>query len=161
MSGSQLQRLTISLSNALGSQLDELARERQYQSRSEAVRDLIGEGLERWRSESVEGEHCVANLSYLFDRRIRALPQRITELQHAYHDLVVTSTVVRLDHFHSMESVILKGRTEAVRAFADKLRAERGVRFGSLNLLLVTPDDSHEHPDDHDHPGHGHFSPRL
>jgi len=159
MTGQTMQRVTISLSPALGSQLDELVKERQYPSRSEAVRDLVGEGMERWRAESGEGAHCVANLSYVFDRRIRSLPQRIAELQHAHHDLVAASTVVRLDHFYSMESVILKGPTETVRTFADRLRAERGVRFGSINLLLVTPGDGHDHPGDHVHHDHSHLSP--
>ncbi len=159
MSGQTVQRVTLSLSPGLGGQLDELVRERHYPSRSEAVRDLVGEGMERWRAESAHGAHCVANLSYVFDRRIRALPQRIAELQHAHHDLIAASTIVRLDHFHSMESVILKGLTADVRAFADRLRAERGVRFGSINLLLVTPGDVHDHPGDHHHHDHSHLSP--
>jgi len=156
-----LQRLTISLGVALGAELDQLVKERQYRSRSEAVRDLIGEGLERWRTEMTGSALCVANLSYVVDRRMRALSQKIAELQHAHHDLVASSTVVRLDHFHSLESVILKGPTGAVRAFADRLRAERGVRFGALNLLLVTPGDDHDRPDDHFHDGHRHLSPTL
>lgn len=161
MATEPLQRLTISLSTALGNQLDRLVRERHYQSRSEAVRDLIGEGVERWRSEAMqEGDApCVANLSYVLDRRTGGLSQRIAELQHAHHDLVATSTILRLDHFHSMETLILKGRIGAVRAFADRLRAEKGVRFGALNLLLVTLDDSHDHIGDHSHAGHHHLSP--
>jgi CopG family nickel-responsive transcriptional regulator len=36
-----------------------------------------------------------------------------------------------------METVILRGRTQEVRAFGDSVIAERGVRHGSLNLVPV------------------------
>jgi len=154
-----MQRITISLDEALADALDRMAEDRRYASRSEAMRDLVREGLERWRDEQVEGDYCVANLSYIVDRRTRALPQRIADLQHAHHDLVASSTVVRLDHDHSLESVILKGATAAVRAFADRIRSERGVRFGAINMLQVSPADEHRHAEDHAHHGHHHLSP--
>lgn len=156
-----MQRITISVSDGLGAALEGIRRERGYQSRSEAVRDLVRDGIERLQEEGAGGEHCVANLSYVFDRRIRALAQRLAEMQHEHHDLVVASTAVRLDHFYTMESVMLKGATRAVRAFADAVRAARGVRSGSVNLLMVETNDVHEDADNHEHRGHAHLSPRL
>lgn len=154
-----MQRITISLDDALSHALDHMVQDRGYGSRSEAMRDLVRDGVERWQDEQSDGQHCVANLSYIVDRRVRSLPQRMTDMQHAHHDLVATSTVVRLDHYHSLESVILKGTTADVRAFADAVRAERGIRFGAINLLQVAPTDDHEHDGDHDHHGHPHLSP--
>src|SRR5690606_16187821 len=122
-----------SVSDGFSAELEHIRLERGYATRSEAVRDLVRDGIERWREEKAEADHCVANLSYVFDRRVRSLPQRLTEMQNAHHDLVAASTAVRLDHFHTMESVMLKGTTAAVRAFADQVRAERGVRSGSIN----------------------------
>lgn len=156
-----MQRTTISIEDNLLALLDAMVSQRGYASRSEAVRDLVRDGLERWRDEQVAEGHCVANLSYIVDRRVRSLPPRIAEMQHANHDLIVSSTVVRLDHFHSLESVILTGRIGAVRSFADAVRAERGVRFGAINMLTVTPADDHHHPGDHAHGGHRHLSPML
>lgn len=153
-----MQRITISVDDDLASSLDGESSARGYASRSEAVRDLVREGLARWRAEENTGEHSVANLSYIVDHRIRALPQRLAEVQHAHHDLVAASTVVRLDHFHSMESVILKGPTATVRAFADQVRGERGVTFGALNLLAVAHDHQHG-PHDHSHDEHSHLKP--
>lgn len=156
-----MQRITISLDEALGEALDSMAHARGYGSRSEAMRDLVRDGLERWRSEQSTGGHCVANLSYVVDRRVRDLPQRIAEMQHAHHDLVASSMVVRLDHDNSLETVVLKGTTEAVRTFADRIRAERGVRLGSVNLLEVMPTDTHRDSDGHEHDGHHHLSPLI
>jgi len=154
-----MQRITISLDETLGDELDKMALGRGYTSRSEAMRDLVRDGLERWRGEQTSGAHCVANLSYIVDRRIRALPARLAEMQHANHDLVTASTVVRLDHYHSLETVILRGKDSAVEAFANQIRSERGIRFGAINMLQVSATDAHDEPEGHVHHGHPHLSP--
>lgn len=154
-----MQRITISIDGALAQALDAMAEERTYTSRSEAVRDLVRDGLQRWRAEHGDIGHCVANLSYVFDRRIRALPQRLADMQHAAHDLVVSTTAIRLDHVNTLENVILRGSAQAVRHFADHVRAERGVRLSSFNMVAVAPGDAHDHPEDHNHHGHLHLTP--
>ncbi len=156
-----MQRITISVGDGLGAALEDIRRARSYGSRSEAVRDLVRDGIERWREEQADAACCVANLSYVFDRRIRALAQRLAGMQHEHHDLVAASTAIRLDHYHTMESVMLRGPTAAVRAFADVVRAERGVRSGSVNLLIVEMNDRHEDAGQHEHRGHAHLSPSL
>ena len=90
---------------------------------------------------------------------MRALPERLSELEHAHHDLVVSSTAMRLDHQDSLVSVMLKGRTEALRKLVDHIVTQRGVRLAQLNLIAVQPGDDHEHPGDHEHHGHEHLSP--
>lgn len=155
-----MQRITITIDGPLAETLDTMAEERAYASRSEAVRDLVRDGIERWRAEHAEIAQCVASLSYVYDRRIRSLPQRLADMQHAAHDLVVAATAIRLDHVNTLESVILRGSAAAVRHFADHVRAERGVRLSSFNMVEVQPSDVHDHPHDHHHHGHLHLTPR-
>jgi CopG family nickel-responsive transcriptional regulator len=50
-----------------------------------------------------------------------------------------------LDHENCLESVILRGSTREVRAFADAMIAERGVRHGSLNVVSVDVDHGRDH----------------
>lgn len=156
-----MQRITISVDDELAEMFEALCAKRAYQSRSEAMRDILRDAVERWRQEESQSQYCVANLSYVFDRRVRNLASRLAEMQHAHHDLVAATMLVRLDHHHSLESVMLKGRTSAVKAFADLVRAERGVRFGSINLLDVETGDAHGEPHAHSHDGHSHFSPGV
>jgi CopG family nickel-responsive transcriptional regulator len=155
-----MQRVTISIDEALAETFDALLRERAYQSRSEGVRDLVRDAVERWRAERRDSAHCVANLSYIYSRRTRALAERLSEMQHANHDLIVSTTQVRLDHEHSLESVLLRGPTVKVRQFADEVRAERGVRFDSINVVAVEANDDHRGSNDHSHTGHAHLQPR-
>lgn len=159
-----MQRVTVSLEEPLADAFDELAKARGYQNRSEAVRDLMRQAVEARRLEKGESRHCVANLSFIFNHHERALSERLIETQHAHHDLVVASTHVHLDHENCLESVMLKGPTPVVRAFADQVRAERGVRYGQLNLVSVDAGDTHrasaQGSKTHSHKGHGHLSPR-
>ncbi len=139
-----MERITISLDVALAREFDALIERRGYRSRSEAIRDLLREQLEAARN-STETGHCVANLSYVYDHHQRDLAERLTSLQHAHHDLMVATMHVHLDHDNCLESVILRGPTAHVRAFAEALMAERGVRHGQLNTISVDIEES-AHP---------------
>ena len=141
-----MERFTISLDDDLAREFDELIARRGYQNRSEAVRDLLRSHLESARQSATTGEYCVANLSYVYNHHERDLAERLTELQHGHHDLTVATLHAHLDHDNCLESVILKGPVGSVRAFADALIAERGVRHGSLNVVSVEVDQGkHSH----------------
>lgn len=154
-----MQRVTISLEEALAGAFDALCAERGYGSRSEAVRDLVRKAIAERGAETADGD-CVANLSFVYNHHVRALAQRLIDIGHDHHDLVVTTSHVHLDHEHCLESMILRGRTAQVRAFADLVRAERGVRFGELNLISVEPHGRHPDGAAHRHGAHDHLTPQ-
>lgn len=156
-----MQRITISLDDPLAAALDEHLKTTGYQSRSEGVRDIVRDTMGRHHNDHEVHRHSVANLSFIYDRRVRQLASRLSELQHAHHDLIASTTSVPLDHSSSLESVMLKGKTIALRQFADAIQAERGVRSVVLNLVGVEPGDRHEHKHDHSHTGHEHLSPTV
>lgn len=134
-----MERITISLDEALAREFDALIERRGYQNRSEAFRDLLREHLETARQSAATGDagQCVANLSYVYNHHARDLAERLTGLQHDHHDLTVATLHAHLDHDNCLESVILRGPTASVRAFADALTAERGVRHGQINVVSV------------------------
>lgn len=148
--GADMERFTISLDEKLAAEFDRLIRERGYLNRSEAVRDLLRGKLDSLRLQEQQAPFCVASLSYVYNHHERDLAERLTGLQHDQHDLVVASTHVHLDHENCLETVILRGKTEVVRRFADALIAERGVRHGQINLVPVDVDAGHGHT--HSHP---------
>jgi CopG family transcriptional regulator, nickel-responsive regulator len=166
-----MERFTISLDSELAKEFDALIAERGYRTRSEAVRDLLRAQLEQWRQAQDAAPHCVANLSYIYNHHERELAERLMAVQHAHHDLTVSTLHAHLDHENCIESILLRGPTAEVRRFAEALMAERGVRHGKLNLIAVEIDHSHDqrHRPSHAHgykpPGHGsssghvHFKP--
>jgi CopG family nickel-responsive transcriptional regulator len=58
---------------------------------------------------------------------------------------VVSTTHAHLDHDHCIETVILRGRTDAVQAFADAVIAQPGVVHGQLHLVPMTVRHAHGH----------------
>jgi CopG family nickel-responsive transcriptional regulator len=66
----------------------------------------------------------------------------------------------RLDHRHCMEVTMLKGHTSAVQKLAETLVAERGVRFGQINLVPIRAESEHHSHGEHGHT-HTHSTPAL
>ncbi|MBK8690638.1 MAG: nickel-responsive transcriptional regulator NikR [Betaproteobacteria bacterium] len=156
-----MERITMSIAEDLARAFDELIAARGYASRSEAMRDLLRREIEA-RRQAEEGPKslCVASFSYVYDHHVRDLADRINAAQHAHHDLVVSTMHVHLDHEHCLETAILKGTAARVRAFADSIEAERGVRHARLHLISVEAGDAHRMPGAHHHHGHMHLVPR-
>jgi CopG family nickel-responsive transcriptional regulator len=155
-----MERITMSIDEALAKEFDALIAKRGYGSRSEAIRDLLRREIESNRVRYEARSYCVASLSYVYDHHLRDLAERLTAAQHEHHDLVVATMHVHLDHEHCLETTVLKGSTAAVRSLADRIRAERGVRHTAINLITVEPGDKHASPRAHRHQGHMHLIPR-
>lgn len=146
-----MERITISLPEELAAEFDRLIAERGYDNRSEAVRDILRAHLDRMREAREADGQCVASMSYVYNHHERELAERLMSLHHAHHDLSVSTMHAHLDHDHCMENVFLKGPVQAVRSFANALAAERGVRHGQLNLVMVELSREHHHGDGKPH----------
>lgn len=145
-----MKRLTMSLDDELADAFEALVRARGYENRSEAFRDLLRQDLGNVRLRDRPDEPCVATLSYVYNHHQRQLAMRLTDLQHDHHELTVSTTHAHLDHEHCIETIILRGKTDAVRAFADSVISQPGVSHGNLHLVPMAMRHSH---------GHEHFEP--
>ena len=155
-----MERITMSIDEALAKEFDVLIAKRGYGSRSEAMRDLLRREVESDRIKYETRAYCVASLSYVYNHHQRDLAERLTAAQHEHHDLVVATMHVHLDHEHCLETTVLKGPASAVRRIADRIKAERGVRHAAINLVTVDTGDKHFLPGAHHHHGHMHLIPR-
>jgi CopG family nickel-responsive transcriptional regulator len=140
-----MDRFTISLDEKLATAFDALIKERGYANRSEAVRDILRNHLQQSAEKHDANGSCVANLSYVYNHHERELAERLTSIQHAHHDLTVSTMHAHLDHDECIETVMLKGPVKRVREFAEEMIAERGVRHGMLNLVNVELGHAHSH----------------
>lgn len=152
-----MQRVTLTLDDDLVIEIDKFMSKRGYQSRSEAVRDIVRAGFQQLESgENAAGKSCVAALVYVYDRDVRELAKRLAEMRADHHDLMVSTTSVDLDHRSCMEVALMRGATDAVRHVGDHVITERGVRHGKLVVVPVDVErESHQHgggrPHSHDH----------
>ena len=155
-----MERMTISLDKALADEFDQFITRHGYRNRSEAVRDLIRLKLESERLERERQGQCVGTLTYVYNHEERELARRLTTLQHDHHDLAVSTLHVHLDHDNCLETVVVQGPTQQVRAFTDAVIARPGVRHGELYLIPVDVRDSaHAHGPGHSR--HTHRSPHT
>jgi CopG family transcriptional regulator, nickel-responsive regulator len=140
-----MQRITITIDDDLLQAVDDLITRKHYGSRSEAMRDIIREMLNRERLDEAETD-CVAALTFIFDHDIRNLPHRIASAHHERHDLSIASMHVHLNHESCMQVTILRGALREVQGFADSVGSQRGVRSAQLHLIpakIATADHTH------------------
>jgi CopG family nickel-responsive transcriptional regulator len=141
-----MQRITITLDDPLTQAFEGYMAKRGYTNRSEAIRDLIRERLQHEQLSTQPDIDCVATLSYVYNHQERELAARLTREQHAHHDLTISTLHVHISHDHCLETVILRGPSKRVQAFADAVIAQPGVLHGNLSLLPVNASEqTHQH----------------
>jgi CopG family nickel-responsive transcriptional regulator len=141
-----MQRLTISLDDAMAEAIDAFMTRNGYSNRSEAMRDLVRGALAPTTAAGIATHECVAAISYVYDYDGRDLALRLDRAQHEHHDLTISSMRTRLDHRNCMEVTLLRGETRRVRELGQSILAEKGVRFGQINLVPIRSDGSrHSH----------------
>jgi CopG family nickel-responsive transcriptional regulator len=150
-----MRRLTISIEDDLADTFDQLMKEKGYQSRSEAFRDLLRGALVKDSVGAGSARHCVGVLSYVYNHHERQLASRLTEMQHEHHDVTVSTMHAHLDHDNCIETVILRGATREVMHFAEAVVAQTGVRHGKFNVIPVETEGG-----GHKHHHHVHTRPR-
>ncbi len=146
-----MQRVTITVDDELAAELDRYMATGGYANRSEAIRDLARSGLQQAAMQLDRTRQCVAALVYIYDHEKRELPKRLTRDYHEHHDLAQATLHVHLDHESCMEVTVLKGRGADVKAFADHIIAERGVRHGHAVYLPAEGPHTHARSAAHGH----------
>lgn len=119
-------------------EIDRFMESRGYSNRSEALRDLARAGLTQAVETVGETRDCVAALVYVYEPETRELPKRLANAFLANRDLVISTVQSPLDPESFLQVALLDGRTTEIRAFAERITAERGVRNGQLVVVPKT-----------------------
>ena len=127
-----LVRFGVSLEKGLLEKFDTLIREKNYTSRSEALRDLIRQELviKEWG----EDRDVAGAITYIYDHHHRELLNRIIDIQHDFQKIIISTQHVHLDHDHCLEIVAVRGKASEIKHLADMIRAVKGVRHGTLSM---------------------------
>ena len=135
---SNLTRFGVSADDELVESFDRLITGQGYATRSEALCDLMRDALVRSRVEAQpDGEtEVLGSLSLVYDHHATDLTERMTEIQHRQHDLVISVLHVHVSHDDCMEVLALKGRARELRSLADSLLSLKGVKHGKLFVTL-------------------------
>lgn len=136
MQDSTLKRFGVSMEGNLLGRFDHLVRQRGYENRSEAVRDLVRDALiqQSWE----DNEEIVAGSILLFyNHHQRNLLDEITNIQHSSHDLIIATTHFHLDHESCLELIVVKGKVKDIQKLSNKLTSLKGVSYGKFTVAPV------------------------
>ncbi|HQG31210.1 MAG TPA: nickel-responsive transcriptional regulator NikR [Deltaproteobacteria bacterium] len=129
---SELARFGVSLENRLLEKYDRLIKRKGYSTRSEALRDLIRQELVR--KEWEEDNEVAGAVTFVYDHHQRGLTSRLTDIQHDYQGLIISTQHIHLDHDNCLEIVAVRGRAREVQKLAHALQSVKGVRHGTLSM---------------------------
>ena len=136
----QLERIGVSLDKELLSMFDELIGKRGYQSRSEALRDLVRRELSEERLSNPKAKG-VAAVFLVYDHHSTKLTDKLISLQHS-HSLaaslqVISSMHVHLDEHDCLEVIVIRGQVGEINKVAQNILSMKGVKLGRLNIVVT------------------------
>jgi CopG family nickel-responsive transcriptional regulator len=134
MSG--LSRIGVAIDSALLDKFDKLIGQRGYTNRSEAFRDLIRDELVEQTWEAPDAD-VVGTITLVYDHHVRLLSNKLTSIQHDFHQNVLSTLHVHLDHDNCLEVLVVRGKSAAVRKVADALVSTKGVKHGRLTITTT------------------------
>jgi CopG family nickel-responsive transcriptional regulator len=132
----ELVRFGVSIERGLLERFDGLRQRLGYETRSEALRDLIRDHLTQEEWKSSDGWICGA-VTIVYPHHRHAVSRSLAELQHKAYGLIVSNVHVHLGPEHCMEVLVLRGPVERVRVLVEQLGALKGVAHGHVSLVAV------------------------
>lgn len=133
---SKITRISMTFPSDLLEELDKIAAEMGYTSRSKAVQDAVRSFISehKWLREE-EGAYAGV-LMMLYDHEVKGLEHALTHIQHEYSHLISSSMHVHLTDRDCLEAIAVRGEASEIKALQDKLSTKRGVK---IVKLLITP----------------------
>jgi CopG family nickel-responsive transcriptional regulator len=134
----QLERIGVSLDKELLSMFDKVIANQGYQSRSEAIRDLVRRQLSEERLRHPKAK-AVAAVFLVYDHHSTKLTESLIDLQHTHARgpslQVIASLHVHLDEHNCLEVIVLRGRVGEINNVAESILSMKGVKLGRINVV--------------------------
>jgi CopG family nickel-responsive transcriptional regulator len=146
-----LSRIGVALDSDLLKRFDDFITRLGYTNRSEAFRDLIRDLLVAEQT-AIPNATVVGTVTLIYDHHAHGVTEKLTEIQHEHHDLVVSTSHAHLDHDSCLEVLIVHGLSAQVKEFAGRLIGLKGVQHGRLVMSTAQPSsEPHHHPNGKPH----------
>ena len=129
-------RISISLPEDLLSDLDRMVETRGFESRSQAVNDMLHQFLLEHKCD--QGDDVMVGIVALFYKNsVPGLQKQLADLQFQYIDEVISSLHVHLMHNQTMEVILVQGPPRKLQMIADEMTSRRGVTSGKMHLIAA------------------------
>ncbi|MFW6043354.1 MAG: nickel-responsive transcriptional regulator NikR [Marinilabiliaceae bacterium] len=128
-------RFGVSLERELLDELDHYVGENLLANRSQGIRRLINNYLveRKWQCNNV----VAGAISLVYDHHKHDLLMKLANIQHEYHNVILSSQHFHLDDDNCFEVIAVRGKSRVLTELADKLRAVKGVSHGKLSMTTT------------------------
>ncbi|MFO8025231.1 nickel-responsive transcriptional regulator NikR [Thiohalophilus sp.] len=136
----KVSRISISLPETLLDQFDNMVCERGFESRSQAMAEMINNQLADHQQEM--GEKVMAGtINLVYDHSVPGLQSRLNHLQHIYIDEIISSLNINLVQMQTLQVVLVQGPARKLKMIADKMISCKGVLSGRLlmSTAIIPP----------------------
>ena len=125
-------RFGVSLEKELLEALDNYASNNHFTNRSQAIRNLINNNTvtNKWQCNNI----VAGSITLIYDHHKRDLLTNLTDLQHDFFQVILSSQHFHLDHNLCLEIIAVKGKEVTLTELADKLIAVKGIQHGKLTM---------------------------
>jgi len=140
MTKEQLSRISISLPEDLLEGLDQMVSERGFDSRSQAICDMINLQLNEHKAKQGK-EVMTGTVNLVYKHSTQGLQKKLHDLQFEYIDEVISSLNVNLTHTNTLSIILVQGPADKLNMIANKMITLRGVVYGRLliNSSIIPP----------------------
>lgn len=125
-------RFGVSLEKELLDSLDDYVNRNGFHNRSQAIRHLVSENSvqEKWDRNLI----VAGTIMVVYDHHKRNLLKKLNDIQHDYHDIILSSLHFHIDHHNCMEIIAVKGKSFLIRDLADKIISTKGIQHGAVTM---------------------------
>ena len=133
MKQDQVCRFSVSLPPKLLEQLNQMAKEKGYENRSQAIANMIRTELVEHKQKFSAAE-IAGTITLVYDHHKQHVQAVLTDIQHDHHQVIVSTMHVHLDHDNCLEVLVVRGKADIIKKIADELATAKGVKHGKLTV---------------------------
>ncbi len=131
----QIKRFGVSLEEEMLHSLDKLVTDKQFPNRSQAIRHLIKSNL---ISEKIDQNKILAGaIVIVYDHHKRDVNNKLLNVQHDFHELILSSQHVHLAHDLCLETIAVKGKAQQLASLSDRIISIKGIKHGKLVMTDI------------------------
>jgi CopG family nickel-responsive transcriptional regulator len=126
-----LARFGVAMDALLLQQLDQLVKNSKA-TRSKVLCDLVR--AEVMHAKLAPNSPAILVLTLVYDHHDPGLEAQLTDIQHDFQTLIISTQHVHLDHHHCLEIVAVRGRAREIEKLACSIKSLVGVKQVSVSL---------------------------
>jgi Predicted transcriptional regulators containing the CopG/Arc/MetJ DNA-binding domain and a metal-binding domain len=133
---SELSRFGVSLNKDILDKFDRLIADQEYPTRSKAIEDLINFYISN-EALSNDTALIIGSINVVYDHHKRELLKKLTDIQHDFQQLIVSSQHIHVSHHDCFEIIIVKGKKKEVEKLFSLVKSIKGIQNASLNMFSI------------------------